>query len=82
MMAVMTHRLLSWFFAVAVLLAPLAARGADEEEAKLLEARLEGYATDVRLPPASTTMSWFLIAFLIVLLVGSLLKNAKRTHLD
>jgi hypothetical protein len=78
----MKHRLFAWYFVAATLLAPIVALAKDEEDEALLEARMEGYATDVRLPPASTTLTWFLIAFLAVLLVASLLKNAKRTHLD
>jgi hypothetical protein len=78
----MTHRLLGWFFALATLLAPIVALAKDEEEEALLDARLEGYASDVRLPVSSTTLTWFMLSFMAALLIGALVKNAKRTHLD
>lgn len=64
-------------------LAPVVTLAAKEdEETALLEARLEGYQSNVRLPNSSTALTWMLISFLGVIAVATLFKNAKRTHLD
>jgi hypothetical protein len=54
----------------------------EDEETVLLEGRLEGYSSNVRLPSASTALTWLLIGFLGVIAISTLFKNAKRTHLD
>ena len=82
MMADMKHRLLTWTFAAVTLLAPVIALAKEDEESALKEARLEGYPVDVRLPDSSPALTWFMMSFLAILLLASMLKNAKRTHLD
>jgi len=86
MMAVMKNRLLALLpgllVAVATFALPLIALAKEDEETQQLEARLEGYANNVRLPHASTALTWLLISFLAVCAVAALFKNAKRTHLD
>jgi hypothetical protein len=82
MMAAMKYRLMSWYVALAVLLVPLVARAADEEELVTYEARLEGYATPVLLPGGGNTLTAMMIIFLSVLALCTLLKNPKRSHLD
>jgi len=77
------HRLLTLYFTLAVLLAPVIAFAKQEdEEAQRLEARLEGYTQQVRLTSGSTALTWLLIGFLSVVCLAALFKNAKRTHLD
>ncbi len=82
MIGVMKYRLLALLVAVATFVLPLIALAKEDEETQQLEARLEGYSTNVRLPHASTALTWLLISFLAVCAVASLFKNAKRTHLD
>ena len=82
-MTPMKYRLLTWCVTLAVVLAPVIALAAKEdEETALLEGRLEGYNTAVRLPSGSTALTWLLIGFLGVIAISTLFKNAKRTHLD
>jgi hypothetical protein len=77
------HRLLTLYFTLAILLAPVIALAKQEDEdAQKLEARLEGYATQVRMTTGSTSLTWILIGFLSALCLATLFKNAKRTHLD
>ena len=83
MMAPMKHRLLTFAFAAVVMLAPLTAFAAkDEEETNLWEARMEGYATAVRLEDKGTALTWLLVIVLSATALAAMLKNAKRTHLD
>jgi len=54
-----------------------------DEAGQDIDARLEGYASSVRLPEAiSPTLIWMLLAGLAILVVAVLFKNAKRSHLD
>jgi hypothetical protein len=79
----MKYRLLTWYVTLAVFLAPVVAFAAKEdEETALLEGRLEGYTTNVRLTGGSTALTWLFVSFLGVIAIASLFKNAKRTHLD
>jgi hypothetical protein len=79
-MTLMKYRLLKWYVTLAVLLAPLVALAArEDEETALLEGRLEGYP---RLTGGSTALTWLFMGFLGVIALASLFKNAKRTHLD
>jgi hypothetical protein len=87
MMAYMKHRLLTFAFAavpaIIVVLSPLFAFAAkDEEETSQWEARLEGYASAVRLDEKGTALTWLIVIVLSALAVATMLKNAKRTHLD
>ena len=83
-MTPMKYRLLTWYVTLAVFLMPVVAlaAGKEDEETALLEGRLEGYNTAVRLPSGSTALTWLLIGFLGVIAISTLFKNAKRTHLD
>jgi hypothetical protein len=69
-------------------LAPLAglqvvASDAAAQEAEVLtDARLEGYAGDVKVENDSTALAWLFFVFLAVLGLSPLFKDAKRTHLD
>jgi len=58
------------------------AAGKEDEDTVLLEGRLEGYSSAVRLPSGSTALTWLLIGFLGVIAISTLFKNGKRTHLD
>jgi hypothetical protein len=82
MMTDMKHRLLPFLFTLITLLAPVVAMAADDEDSTGWEARLEGYATTVRLPQSGTALTWFATIFLAAMAIAALLKNAKRTHLD
>lgn len=83
-MTPMKYRLLTLYVTLAVFLAPVIALAAqkEDEETALLEGRLEGYNSAVRLPSGSTALTWLLIGFLGVIAISTLFKNAKRTHLD
>jgi hypothetical protein len=81
MMRCMKHRLIMTCGAlVAWLAAPLSVMAQDEREP--LDARLEGYATNVTLDSGSTGLTWVLFIVLALLALGGLFKDAKRTHLD
>jgi hypothetical protein len=81
MMRRMKHRLIMAGAALAAWLAnPLAALAQDERE--VVDARLEGYPTNVTLEGASTALTWVLFIVLALLALGALFKDAKRTHLD
>lgn len=86
MMAVMKFRLLHWYMTLALLVAPVLAwaqRQKEDEETALLEARLEGFPVNVRLEQQGAgVMPWMMICVLSVIVFASLMKNAKRTHLD
>jgi hypothetical protein len=58
------------------------AKGGEDEETARLEARLEGYPIQVRMPSGSTALTWLMIGFLSAITIAVLFKNAKRTHLD
>ena len=79
----MKHRLLHLYVTAAVMLAPIVAFAAKEdEETALLDARLEGYATVVKMPSTGAGMAWTMAVFLTVVTIACLFKNARRTHLD
>ena len=84
MMAAMKYRLMALYVAVAIAFTPIIvlARSAEDEETVKLEARLEGYASTVRMTSGSTALTWLMIGFLSALALAVLFKNAKRTHLD
>lgn len=72
------------FALLAMLATPLAAlaQRQGEEERELVDARLEGYATNVTLDSGSTGLTWVMFIILAVICLGGLFKDAKRTHLD
>ena len=80
-------RLLAGCFALALMLSVLlpalapSPAGAQEDEVKR-DARLEGYSGNVSVENQSTALIWLLFAFLGVVALGALFKDAKRTHLD
>jgi len=66
-----------------VALTPMSALARQQEpEREIIDARLEGYATNVALPESTTALTWLLFAFLGVVCLSVLFKDAKRTHLD
>ncbi len=73
---------LSLVLAFACAAPALAAKTPEDEEADKWEARYEGYPTNVRLEKSGTAMAWFLFAFLGLMGIAVLFKNARRTHLD
>lgn len=54
---------------------------AQEEEEKIVDARLEGYSKSVTVG-GSTALMWVLLLVLGIVCIGPLFMNAKRTHLD
>ena len=91
----MRKLLLSCILGLVVVAVPLSARAADDD-GKKRDARLEGYQqvdkekvdqqpTERRVSladPGSTTWVWLIMILFILITLGVLLKNAKRTHLD
>ena len=87
MMGAMSHRrrLLALYVAIvslAVFVMPLIALAKEDEDTARLEARLEGYQLNVRMKEGSTALTWLMIGFLCAAAVSTMLKNARRTHLD
>jgi len=69
--------------ALLVLVAPTVALArTNEPERDILDARLEGYPTNVTLESHSTGMTWFLLVILGIVIFAGLFKDAKRSHLD
>lgn len=60
-------------------LSPLAAWAAEDE---VVNARLEGYATNIKLEPGSSALTYLLFFFLSAIAAAVVFKNARRTHLD
>jgi hypothetical protein len=56
--------------------------GARRAEHDVVDARLEGYTTNVTIEGASTGLSWVLLVVLGAIMFAGLFKDAKRTHLD
>ena len=78
----MKHRLIMACGSLLVLLAnPLSAL-AQEADREILDARLEGYPSNVTLEGGSSALTWILFIVLALLALGGLFKDAKRTHLD
>ena len=53
-----------------------------DEQPDIVDARLEGYASSVTLPPSGSVMSYFLLIVLAAVTCGGLFKDSKRSHLD
>ena len=73
-----------WAAIAALALAPAttALARSEDQEADPVDARLEGYPTNVSLPESSSGLTWVALIFLGAVCVGGLFKDAKRTHLD
>ena len=54
----------------------------DEPDEVIVDARMEGYATNMEMPEGSSGGTWVVFVLLTVITAGGLLKDAKRTHLD
>ena len=68
---------------VTIAVTPMSALARQQEpEREIIDARLEGYETIVALPESTTALTWLLFAFLGVVCLAVLFKDAKRTHLD
>ena len=86
MMLVMKRKRVNWCMRALLLVAmlspsaALAARG--EPEHDVVDARLEGYTTNVTIEGSSTGLSWVLLVVLGAIMFAGLFKDAKRTHLD
>ena len=75
--------LCSWVVFLGMLIAPTVALAArNEPEREPVDARLEGYPTNVTLEGGSTAMTWILLIVCGALIFGGLFKDAKRSHLD
>ena len=73
----------TWVISMVILLAPtvaLAARGEPEREP--VDARLEGYSSNVTLEGGGSALTWILLVVCGGLIFGGLFKDAKRSHLD
>jgi hypothetical protein len=69
-----------WICAATLLIAPAASTLAADDE-KVPNARLEGFARNVKVEGA-TTGTWVLFVVLSVVCMSVLFKNAKRSHMD
>jgi hypothetical protein len=80
----MKHRLIIACGALLAFVAnPLVALAASQEpEREVVDARLEGYTSNVTLEGGSAALTWVLFIVLALLALGALFKDAKRTHLD
>lgn len=58
------------------------AASASDEEASPHDARTEGYQPHAQIESNSTALLWLLLAFMSVVALSVMFKNAKRTHLD
>ena len=82
MIDMMKHRLLGWGVAVLALLSSPLAALAQDEESKIYDARLEGYANNVTVDAGGSGLTWLLLVVLAALCLGVLFKTAGRSHLD
>ena len=58
----------------------LAAR--NEPDREIIDARLEGYQSNVTLPGGGTSLTYILLIIFGALVFAGLFKDAKRSHLD
>ena len=58
------------------------AASSSDQDAPAHDARTEGYQPKAQLDSNSTALLWLAFAFLSVVALSVLFKNAKRTHLD
>ena len=76
-----------WLASLALLMVVLAPASValarqDEPDEVIVDARMEGYATNMEMPEGSSGGTWVVFVLLTVITAGGLLKDAKRTHLD
>ncbi len=64
------------------LLAWMAPAALADDEPEVYDARLLGYDKTTQLDSSSTALIWLLLIVLIVLCVGVMFKDARRSHLD
>jgi hypothetical protein len=69
---------------VSAVLAPAVAFGQrrNEPEKEIIDARLEGYPSNVTLPGAGTSLTYILLIIFGALVFAGMFKDAKRSHLD
>ena len=83
----MKQRLTLWVLTALVFLSSagsaFAQRGGDPDR-EVVDARLEGFANgrNVTIEGGTTALLWLLFAFLALVCVIGLFKDAKRSHLD
>ena len=77
-------RFLIWCCVVIPMLAaPVSSYGRPPvQEKEVLDARLEGYDKNVTIEGGGSALMWVLMVLLTGITVGTMFKNAKRTHLD
>jgi hypothetical protein len=59
-----------------------AQRSGQEEQAPIVDARLEGYEQRVTLDDGGVGLVWMVFILLGAICLGALFKDARRTHLD
>ena len=84
MMRLMKQRLLSLCLAAVLPMmlfctAPLALA---QDDAPKPDAKLANYPPQANLGEGSIALTWILFIFLMVIAMGTMTKNAKRSHLD
>ncbi len=72
------HPIIRTLLPALLLAAPVAAQEPEVET----DARLEGWPGEVKVENDSTALAWLFFAFLAVIGLSPLFKDAKRTHLD
>ena len=77
----MKRLLLALVIASTTLASPSISR-AEDEESKIYDARLEGFNGKASMDNSSTALLWLFVVALGGLVVITMFKNAKRTHLD
>ena len=85
MMPSMLRRWIAIGLMLVVLTAPaslLAQRSGQEEQAQIVDARLEGYDQSVTLDEGGVGLVWMVFILLAAICLGALFKDAHRTHLD
>ncbi len=76
-----SDRVIPWCFAAAVTVLSPAMALAQDDDREIVDARLEGYPSNVSLE-GTTALMWVLLLILGIVCIGPLFMNSKRTHLD
>ena len=82
MMTVMKQRLLSIAVAVLAVVFAVAPVALAQDEDERPDAKMLGYPPNAKLDEGSTALSWILLIFLMVIVMGVMKMDAKRSHLD